>query len=52
MSEQELIQKAQEVPFYKWWEIESLIEDAGYDELKSRLYWIMREKELMEQISE
>lgn len=51
MSDQELIEKARDVPYYCWWEIESLIEDAGSDELKSKLYWIMREKELREQLS-
>lgn len=51
MSEQELIKKAEAVPFYRWWEIEGLIEIADSDELKSKLYWIMRKKELREQLS-
>ena len=45
-----MVQKAKTIPYHRWWEIEGLIEIADSDELKEKLYWIMREKELREQL--
>ncbi|WP_455668237.1 hypothetical protein [Phocaeicola sp.] len=46
----DLIDKAQSIPSQFWWEIEELIEQAPTKEMKEKLYWIMRKKELTEQI--
>lgn len=50
MSDEEYIRKAERVPYTRWFEIMSLIESAP-EHLKDRLYWIMRRKELLEQLT-
>lgn len=49
MNADELLKKAEKVPYQYWWQIEALIESAVTEEIKRKLYWIMRRKELLEQ---
>ena len=49
MSDEEYIRKAESVPYMFWNDITALIESAP-EHLKERLRWIMREKEILEQI--
>lgn len=49
MSDEEYIRKAESTPYVRWNDITALIESAP-EHLKERLRWIMREKELLEQI--
>ena len=51
MSDEEYIRKAESVPYMFWNDITALIESAP-EHLKERLRWIMREKDLLEQIDE
>ena len=50
MKDKELIAMANEVPYQYWWNIEVLIDEAESSETVEKLRWIMRKKELMEQI--
>ena len=50
MKDKELIAMANEVPYQYWWNIESLIDEAESSETVENLRWIMRRKELLEQI--
>lgn len=49
MSDEEYIRKAESTPYVRWNDITALIETAP-EHLKERLYWIMRRKELLEQL--
>lgn len=49
MSDEEYIRMAEKTPYVRWNDITALIE-AAPEHLKERLYWIMREKEILEQI--
>ena len=49
MTDEEYIRAAEKVPYMYWFNIQSIIEDAP-EHLRERLRWIMREKELLEQI--
>lgn len=48
MTDEEIIRKAKAVPCQCSYEIGYLI-DAAPERLKERLWWIMRQKELLEQ---
>lgn len=50
MKDKELISKANDVPYQYWWNIENLIDEAESVETVEKLRWIMRKKELLEQI--
>lgn len=50
MKDCELIKMAREVPYQFWWNIEVLVEEAKSEDTKEKLKWIMRSKELKEQI--
>lgn len=47
---QDLIRKARSLSYIDWPQIEGLIEQAEDEETKEKLKWIMRRKELLEQI--
>lgn len=49
MSDEEYIREAEKVPYMFWNNISAIIDKAP-EHLKERLFWIMREKELLEQI--
>lgn len=49
MTDEEYIRAAEKVPYMLWSRIEAIIEEAP-EHLRERLRWIMREKELLEQI--
>lgn len=49
MTDEDYITRAESVPYTEWYSIGRLIE-AAPERLKERLYWIMREKEIKEQI--
>lgn len=52
MDDNRLIEMAKEIPYMYWWNIEILIDSAKTDEIAEKLRWIMREKELLEQIKD
>ena len=49
--DKELIEQARKIPYQFWYEINGLIEKAQSPETIERLRWIMREKELLEQLT-
>lgn len=49
MTDEDYITRAESVPYTEWYNIEYLIE-AAPEHLRERLYWIMREKEIREQV--
>lgn len=49
MTDEEFIAKARAVPCQLHYEIEYLI-DVAPDHLKERLWWIMRQKEILERL--
>lgn len=51
IKDNDLISLALKVPYQYWWNIEDLIDKANSNYTKEKLRWIMRKKELHDQIN-